>query len=274
MYHEFTINNNDEGTPIGYIDGGKYNKKVVKIKKSDKKQNQEIVINDGKIIPFHMKQMGGYPNRIVIAGPSLCGKSHFARDLAIDYYDDYAEQGNKIVLFTAIPRFKDNIFACDMCRDMEEGDDKREKYPCFCSKIYRIKCDESLLTNPIDLDELSNSLCIFDDIDRHPVKEVAKELNLLRDKIMNSGRHDNIDLISIAQLLLQGHKSKCSNTNAFQVVGFGQSGGRYQMIEFLKRYMSIPKKTIEKIIALPSRFVVINNCEPMFCMHQGGAFIL
>lgn len=276
-----------EGTPIGVIDGGSMNKKVIRIKKGDKKDNQEFNIKDGKIVPFYMRQLEGeFPNRIIVAGPSLCGKSFWARELAKDYYDDYHKQGHKICLFTAIPRHKDNIFACDECRNMdvdsEEGSSKHSKagknkgkgYKCFCSTIYRVKCDDGLLTEPIDLDELSNSLTIFDDIDRHPSKAIAQELNLLRDKIMNSGRHDNIDLISIAQVLLDGKKTKCSVTNAFQITAFPNGGGRYQLSEFLRRYMSLPKQMIEKIISLPTRWVTINNCNPMFCLHEKGAFII
>lgn len=271
MYSALSLS---EGTPLGVIEGGGMHRKVLRIKESNDKKNQEFVVKDGKIQPFYIRQLNSeFPNRIVIAGPSLCGKSHWAREIAKDYYDDYHQKGHKICLFTAIPRHKDNIFACDHCRHKDE-DDKKKKYPCFCSSIYRVKCDENLLTDPIDLDELSNSLCIFDDIDRHPNKEVALELNLLRDKIMNSGRHDNIDLISIAQVLLDGKKTKCSNTNAFQIVGFPNSGGRYQLSEFMRRYMSLPKQTIEKIISLPTRWVCINNCNPMYVLHEHGAFMI
>lgn len=267
-----------EGNPIGEIKGGSMNGKVIKLKKSDNKENQEFKLKDGEIIPYHIKQLNGeFPNRCVITGPSLCGKSYFAKMLADDYYDNYRQDGHRIILFTAIPRFKDNIFACDECRNKDEDDkNKRRKkiYRCMCSKIYRIKCDESILTDPIDLHELSNSLCIFDDIDRHPNKEVAKELNLLRDKIMNSGRHDNIDLLSISQILLDGKKTKTSLTNAFQIVAFPVSGGRYQLKEFLKRYMSLEHNQIEKVLNLPSRWIILNNCEPMYVLHQRGCFIL
>jgi hypothetical protein len=91
---------------------------------------------------------------------------------------------------------------------------------------------------------------------------------------MNSGRHDNTDLISISQILLDGKKTKCANTNAFQIVGFPTSGGRYQLHEFLKRYMSLPNVTCEKIISLPTRYVLINNAKPMYVLHDKGAFIL
>ena len=270
-----------EGTPLGVIIGGKLNKQVVKLKKSDTKDNQEFIIKDeGKIVPFYMRQLNGeFPNRINIAGPSLCGKTYWARDIAKDYHDDFIDSGHKIILFTAIPRHKDNIFACDLCRDdsdeiIEEKRKNPKKKTCFCSTIYRVKLDESLLEDPIDLDELSNSLTIFDDIDRHHNKKIAAELNLLRDKIMNSGRHDNIDIISIGQVLLDGKKTKCSNTNAFQIVGFPNSGGRYQLHGFLDKYMRLPKPMIDKILSFPSRWVAINNVNPLFVLHEKGAMII
>lgn len=265
-----------EGNPIGTIVGGSMNRKIVKIKPSDKKINTEFTIkDDGVIVPFYIKQLDGeFPNRIVISGPSLCGKSYFAKELAQNYSEDFPD--NRIALFTGIPRIKDNIFACDQCRNKDEDDKKAKKkiYKCFCSKIMRIKCDESILDDPIDLGELSNTLAIFDDVDRVPNKEVAKELNLLRDKVMNSGRHDNTDLMSISQILLEGKKTKTSLTNAFQLVCFPVSGGRYQIKEYLKRYMSLDSHIVDKVINLPSRWVILNNCKPLYVLYEKGCFIV
>lgn len=253
MYTNFSLKS---GIPIGTIKGGKFDGHTIKLNKSDSKVNQEFLIDDeGKVAPHYTKQLDGkFPNRVAIAGASLCGKSHLAREIAKDYIKN--NPGNRIVLFSAIDNKTDGIF-----NEIEDD-------------IYRIRCDESILDDPIDLPELHDSLVIFDDIDRFPSKELCEELNLLRDKIFNSGRHDNIDVISIGQILLDGKKTKTANTNAFQLASFPQSGSRYQLAEFLRRYMSLPKDMIQKILSIPSRWVIINICNPNYVLHEKGSFVI
>lgn len=272
-----------EGTPIGIINGGEFDGEILYVTESDSRDNQEFFLTDeGKIKPLHIKQANGYPNRIQISGASLCGKSFFARLIAEDYWEKYCQpsphkkKGDicKIVLFTGIPRHKDNIFGGDGCEKKEHKVPDNRVTRDMCNNIIRIRCDESILEDPIELDELSNSLCIFDDIDRFPNKEVSLELNNLRDKIMTSGRHDNIDVISIGHILLNGKKTQNALTNAFQIVSFPHSGGRYQLIEYLKRYVSLPKEKCHHILGLPTRWLIINNANPNYIVHEKGALII
>ena len=281
MYHSFSL---IEGEPIGIIRGGKMDGIEIKVKANDKKENQEFNITDeAEIIPYHSRQKGDEANRLVVSGPSLCGKTYFTRQFAEDYYEKYKDKGHKVILFTGIPRHNDKVFACDQCRDMDqelEGKSSKVKkanrsnYDCFCSKVYRIRCDESLLEDPIDQKELHNSLCIFDDTDRITNKDVGRALNDLRDILMCSGRHENIDLVSISQILMDGKKTKTALTNAFATVLFPVSGGRYQSVNYLKKYMSLEKDAIDKIINLPTRWALINGAAPMYCLHQKGCFML
>lgn len=254
MYRSLSLS---EGTPIGVIKGGKYDGKVIKIRTSDKAITDAINDyyvgddDDGLVQPIYSRPMPDKSTRLNICGATLCGKSYYAGGIAKDYKKK--NKNNKVVLFSAV-----------------DEDEHLDDIP----NLYRIKCDESILKDPIDPKELHDSLCIFDDIDSFGNKDIVEELNSLRDKLMKSGRHENIDVISTNQLMLNGKQSQNSLLNSFQIVGFPQSGGRYQLKEFLKRYMAMDKEDIDKIINLPSRWVTIQRVPPLFCLHQKGAFLL
>jgi len=276
MYHEFSL---QEGIPIGVIQGGQFDKQIIHIKQSNNnKKNQQFIINDtdkGKIKPLYYNQVVGdelnkkeYPNRYIIAGASLCGKSHMAKEIAEDYFNEYKNDDRNVILFSGVTKETDEIFACKECKQ------NKNKYNCFCHNIKRIKLDDELLNNPIELKELENSIVIFDDVDRLPNQELTKYLNLLRDNIMKSGRHNNISVISISQNLLEGSKSKTSNNNAFTLIGFPHLGGKTQLYNYLLKYACLSKPIVEKIMKLPSRWIILNNVTPMFVLYVKGAFII
>lgn len=250
MYHKLSLT---EGKPIGRIVGGKYDKKTIRVIPTDyKPETNEYFINDNGILdPLHTPQINDMPNRVNICGASLCGKSYITAQLARDYMKN--NKNNRVALFSAV-----------------ENDSNFDDVP----NLYKVNCDDSILDNPISLEELKDTLCIFDDINSFPNKDITDELNYLRDIIMNTGRHENIDVISTNQVLLDGKKTKASLLNAFQIIGFCHSGGRYQMKEFLKRYMSLDNSLIDKIINLPSRWVIINRVPPVYVAHQKGVMLI
>lgn len=249
MYGKLSLR---DGIPIGRIVGGRYDGKKIRISTTDEKNddNEYLIKDEGKIIPLFFKQSNGF-NRWNCAGPTLCGKSYHASKIAEDYQKQYPK--NRIVLFTAI----------------KDEDKNFEKI----KKMYRIDCDQ-LVDDPIDLSELKDSLCIFDDINSFKNKDTAKYINTLRDNIMSTGRHDNIDCITINQLLLDGHLTKSSLLNTFQIIAFPNSGGRAQLTSFLKRYMSLDNQLIDRITHLPSRWIAINRVNPNYVLFEKGVFMI
>jgi len=54
--------------------------------------------------------------------------------------------------------------------------------------VKRVPLDEELVENPVELEELENTLVIFDDIDQIGKKSVQGAVWKLRDKILELGR--------------------------------------------------------------------------------------
>ena len=87
------------------------------------------------------------------------------------------------------------------------------------------------------------------------------------------GRHHNIAVISSDQLAFKGHESKGIMTNSFVFIMF-PIVSKYQCVQFLTRYMFLPKEQIHKICDLKSRFVLINKNNPLYVLHEHGFFYL
>lgn len=254
MYFSLSLK---DGEPIAKIKGKPFEQfKFVRIKRHDKEPEgedniREFLLPDKcELQPLSIRQENDMPNRTYVGGASLCGKSYLASKIAEDYNELFPD--NRVVMFSAV-----------------EDDENFDKVKNF----YRIDCDD-IVDEPIELEDLRDTLCIFDDINAFADKDVIKEVNTLRDKIMSTGRHHNIDVVSTAQVTLDGKKSQQCILNNFCYVGFPKSGGRYHLKEYCKKYMALEKDQIDKVLNLPTRWVMLNRVPPQFCMHQKGVFLL
>lgn len=201
-------------------------------------------------LPNYINQEGNYPNRMFFGGGSLCGKSYLASKVAEDYNKKH--KNNKVILFSGI----------------ENDDYKKVK------NFHRIRIDESLLDNPMSLDELHDSLCIFDDIHVVPGKDLQKELCSLRDKCVNAGRHHNTSTMVLQQQLLGGNDTKSSLNGCFQIVGYPKSTSKHQLRNYMKRYLNMPDDEIDRHMKKSTRWLVMNNTNPMYMLSEKDCELL
>lgn len=236
-------------------DSGKHLKNCLYINKSDtydQDQPKEYQITGKDVLkPLTTRaDTEGHAQRVFLAGGTLSGKSYLTSKLVKDYHRQFPK--NKVILFSWV--------------------DDDENYKKI-KNLHKIRIDDSILENPIDLHELHDSVCIFDDIEHFNDKEIVSELERIRNSAINAGRHDNIDVICARQNMLEGHKTKTALNSAFQIVGFPHSGSRYQLGEYLKRHMFLSKPKIDRILNLPSRWVLLNK-NPPYVLYQKGCFLL
>ncbi len=238
---------------------GKKDKKKVRkfvylneLEARDDNAPRELKMTGREILrPIMRRQAGGYPNRVFIAGASLCGKSYLASKLAKDYMLNFKK--NKVINFSWV--------------NNDKNYDKLKNY-------HKMRIDEDLLDNPIELGELHDSICIFDDIHHFTDKHIRMEMERLRDSCLQAGRHENIDVVVCTQNILDGARTKHCVNNTFQIIGFPQSAARYQLGEYLRRYMRLPQDKVRMILSLPSRWILINQSTPVYILHEKGVFFL
>lgn len=224
------------------------------VQSKDAVTSQIQVPEDKKLRPLAMLHEGGYPNRIFVAGGTLSGKSYWVRMVVFDYLDRFPE--NKFVLFSTLD--KDD----DLYKDIDE------------ERFFKIRLDrENLLNNPIEMSELKDSIVVCDDVHLSD-KLLDKAYTKLKDEIIKAGRHKNIYSIVTSQALLDGHKTKVLLENSFQVVGFPESAGRYQLGNYLRDKMKLDKAMINRVLNVDSRWVLLSRTKPMYCLNERGCFFL
>ena len=114
-------------------------------------EDKELILNEGELVPiFDTKQERSV---FMVTGMSGSGKSTYTACLCKTYHQQYPK--NKIILFSN--KSNDPVFD-------------------ILSYVDRITITEDLIKDPITLNELENSLVLFDDVECNTSKEIDKEL--------------------------------------------------------------------------------------------------
>ena len=260
MVYGFTVNEGD--LPIAEIvtNSGKSLKKEKKkiLYLNDYELENDCIVSDfhlgsdEKLMPLYTDaDAAKHPNRYVLAAGTLQGKSYMTSKLAENYAKQYPK--NNVILFSWV-----------------KDDDNYKKI----KNLVKIRIDESILEDPIEVDELKDSFVIFDDIEHFSNKSIVKELERLRNSIFNCGRHENIAVASARQILMDGEKTKNINNSSFVTFLFCKGGSRFQAGNWLKTYMHFDKDVVERILNLPSRWVMVNKNTPIYILYEKGGFIV
>ncbi len=187
---------------------------------------------------------------IFIYGPSGSGKSTYIGKYIQQYLKYYKK--NKVYCFSAV-----------------EQDDALDKH------CVRIKINDNLIEDPIDVKEFSNSLVIFDDIDVLDKKHKTAVYDILN-KILKIGRHNNISICIANHNPTEGAGKNGTKTILFEshVIIFPcVSGGRankYLQME----YLDLDKATLAKIKTQKSRFCAVFNTYPKICLTDKSIWII
>lgn len=242
------------GKPLAIINGGKNNGKIICLDENIKDGYTEIIMkNDNYLKPLmNFKERGVY----YIAGPSGSGKTTYAISLIKDYLKLYPET---------------NFFLFSRTNYLNE--------PAFKNmRIKQIIIDESLLTNPIDIEKELNgkSILFFDDCGTIQNNKLKIYIEQLMSDIMEVGRKLNISIIITNHLVLPNDKKFariCMNEVQYITI-FPKSGSSQQINYALKTYFGLNKKQINKILQLDSRWVTIIKQYPMIVIYNKGIYIL
>lgn len=210
----------------------------------------EFEIDDGKLIPvpnIDTRQI------LFISGPSGSGKSTLASKWLEMYKKIFPNK--EILLFSRKP-----------------SDPVLDRL-----KVSRFIIDESIIEHPIDFTkDLKDFGCVvFDDCNTFQNDGVKKAVSKLMHDILEVGRSFGIYCV-ITSHLLSPNEKKDSRTiwnEAQEICIFPKSGSRHSMEYALKNYCGFDKKTINEILSLPSRWVIIGKSYPQYVLYENGCFM-
>ena len=242
------LNLNKVGRPLAKIDGGKYSGRMVSVSDQFANGNQKEA-SDGLIQEFrqlkiandskfqHVPDTTKEREILYITGPSGSGKSTYTRKYLEQYKKKY--KNREIYLFSSLP-----------------SDESLDKI-----KPKRIKLDESMCTDPIKVDELSESICIFDDIDVISEKKVREAVYDVLNQVLEIGRHYKIHCVVTNHLPTNGKDTRRILNEAHTVTYFPHSaGGKVKYM--LEEYVGLDKKQIAYMKKQNSRWATIYKNYP------------
>ena len=245
-----SLNFNKVGKPVAMIKGGKYDKKIIYIDPNlhdhDATDFKHLKIaNESKFqhIPDTTKER----EILYITGPSGSGKSTYTRMFLEEYKKKYKDR--EIYLFSSL-----------------KEDESLDKI-----KPKRFKIDDSLWKDPIQAEELKDSVCIFDDIDVISDKKIKEAVYSIMNNVLEIGRHFNITAIITNHLPTNGRETRRILNEAHAYVFFPHSaGGKIKYL--LQEYLDIDKKMVRYFKNANSRWCCIFKNFPMAYMleHEIG----
>ena len=237
---------NKIGRPVAKIKGGKYDNRIISINPDlndhDATEFKHLKIaNESKFqhIPDTTKER----EIIYITGPSGSGKSTYTRMFLEEYKKKYKDR--EIYMFSSL-----------------KEDPSLDKI-----KPKRFKLDDTLWKDPIDPEELQDSVCIFDDIDVISDRKIKEAVYNILNNILEIGRHFNITCIITNHLPTNGRDTRRILNEAHAYVYFPHSaGGKIKYL--LQEYLDIDKKMIKYFKNAHSRWCCIFKNFPQAYMLE------
>lgn len=218
-----------------------------------KKQGTEISIVKGIIRPSSRDPF----IHAYACGPTGSGKSFWLKNFVLQLRKKKVRYGKKIK--------KPKVYIFSVLEKDESLDEV---------KPIRIKIDDKLIFNPIQLKELANCIVIFDDIETFKDKDLKHAVSNLRDQCLSEGRHHNIKTLVTNHQPTNYTKTREILLECSYITFFPRSGGLSGIIRLLKNYIGLNKQQIDRIMKLPSRWVTIYNRYPLTCMYESGVYFL
>ena len=136
------------------------------------------------------------------------------------------------------------------------------------AKPIYIKIDESILQDPLQTVEFQSGLCVFDDIESLS-KQYYEIISEFRDRCLEVGRHNGIDIISVSHIIQGGNSTKKIINESDMAIVFPRSN--FAAIEKLCRNTyGFDRSDIAYIkeISKKSRWVCIKRSYPSVIISE------
>ncbi len=221
----------------------------------EKKAKREIFLDDGRIVPTFPKEnkSGDEPMtlRTYTCGSTGSGKTQWLVNMCKEIMMR-SKKKKKIYVFSVL-----------------DDDKKLDEIG-----VMRVKINDDVLTNPIELKELTNCITIFDDIESFRNKKYRNAIASLRDTALSEGRHHGVQVLCTNHQITNYAKTREMLLECEYITFFPKGGGLNAIIRLLKSYIGLDKDEIDKVLNVPSRWVTIINRYPICCIYETGIFLL
>ena len=131
-----------------------------------------------------------------------------------------------------------------------------------------IRIDDSLLSDPLKIIEFANGVAVFDDIESLG-KKLYTAISHFRDVCLETGRHQNIDIISVSHIIQGNNQTKRIINESDISVVFPRSNFN-AISKLCRNYYGMSKEDLEYVKAQgkTSRAVIIKRSFPSFILSD------
>ena len=187
-----------------------------------------------------------------VTAPSGAGKSHYTRELIKQYHKLYPK--NDIFVFSSLSE----------CATLD-----KLKY------LKRIKIhEEEFLSHTFTIQDLKDTLCVFDDTDVIIQKNVKKKVYEVLNLILQTGRHTKTSCIYTSHLATQGLDTKIILAECHSITIFPRNIGGKTAKYLLDQYLGLDKDEIKRLKQLKGRWATITKSYPMCVLSESEVFVL
>lgn len=187
---------------------------------------------------------------LYITGQSGSGKSYFAGQYINEYKKQYPKR--KCYLFSSL--------SDDKSLDANKN-------------INRVPLSDKFLNTSFTIEDFKNTLLIFDDIDVIKNKVLKNKLFGILENVLQTGRHQNTDVIYTSHVPCAGKDTKIILMEATSVTIFPKTLGARTIKYLLEQYFGLDKDQVKKLKKLKTRPVTIIKSYPNVILYEGGCYI-
>ncbi|AIW01891.1 MAG: putative packaging ATPase [Yellowstone Lake virophage 6] len=141
-------------------------------------------------------------------------------------------------------------------------------------KIKIVQLNNDFAHDDIPMEDLKQSLCLFDDIDNIRDKQLKKKLFQTLNDTLQVGRKFEIDVLITFHVATAGNDTKIilneCNSVSFNYKTFGNRALKY----LLDAYLGLDKKQIERIKKLEGRMITVLKTYPKLVLSEKELYVL
>lgn len=204
----------------------------------------EYRLDDGKMVVLPNKE----PERVFVAGASGAGKSFWTAQYIREYQEMFPDR--RVYLFST-------------------HEDEKAYKPL---EHVAVPLDDAFIENPPQLDQLTNTLVVFDDCDNLQNKKLAKAIDAVNADLVANGRKYNIHVVTLNHVMMNYHKTRAQLVEANRVVFF--PGSSYHDQRFLKVYVGVGAKWQQKILGEKSRWICMDMRQPRSYVTENAVVVI
>ena len=238
--------------PIAIVKGGKHDKKLV-LFNEDPDQGFDSITLDTKSGKLQALPNFNKNEKLYIAGNSGAGKSYYIAQWIKEWKKHGDNKEKPIYIFSSV--------------DEDETLDSLEN-------VERIPIDETLVSEPIKPEDLSDSICIMDDIDTISHPTLRKIVINFRNHLAQCARHYNITMLCTSHVITNYSHTRVLIQEATSITVFPKASGLFAIRQYLEKQVGMNKDQIKRFVGQKSRAVTLFRQYQPYIMSEKEVYML